>query len=151
MRTRAAVSPALRVRDASYERDLAEIRRIRFGVFVEEQRVPKALEMDERDASCPHVLAYLEGTAVGTGRIDLEAGGKIGRVAVEAAARGRGVGSAIMRALHDIAARHGLTEVWCHAQVSAVPFYRGLGYQTVGPVFEEAGIAHVKMEKSLGA
>lgn len=156
----------VRVLEADYAASLEEIRRIRFAVFVAEQGVPVELEMDERDDACIHVLAYpvaADGAgaaaetraptsmaaAVGTGRIDLGAGGKIGRVAVEAAARGCGVGTAIMRALHEIATAHGLARVWCHAQVSAVPFYTRLGYRTVGDEFEEAGIVHVKMERTL--
>jgi predicted GNAT family N-acyltransferase len=137
------------VREAGYAEDFAEIRRIRFAVFVREQGVPASLEMDERDPECLHVLAYLAETPVGTGRIDIDAGGKIGRVAVEAARRRLGVGRAIVQALHDIATRRGLMRVWCHAQVSAAPFYLRLGYRIVGGEFEEAGIAHVRMELDL--
>jgi predicted GNAT family N-acyltransferase len=138
-----------RVREADFTRDYADIRRIRFEVFVHEQRVPEDLEMDDRDRPSVHVLARLGEAAVGTGRIDLEAGGKIGRVAVVAAARGRGIGTEIMRALHRIARRHGLDSVWCHAQLSARTFYSRLGYRPSGDVFDEAGIEHVRMDADL--
>lgn len=137
------------VRIADIDADGAAIRRVRFAVFVDEQRVPAGLEMDDRDRECVHVLALVNGLEVGTGRIDLAQAGKIGRVAVVAPSRGRGVGTALMERLHAIAAAHGLAKVWCHAQVAAVPFYAQLGYRASGDVFFEADIAHVQMERDL--
>jgi predicted GNAT family N-acyltransferase len=137
------------IRRANYQTDEAAIRRVRFAVFVAEQQVPAELEMDERDPECRHVLAFDGREAVGTGRID-PVDGKIGRVAVLASQRGRGIGTAVMGALHDIARAGGLDKVWCNAQVSAMPFYRRLGYRVTGQEpFEEAGIEHVRMEKTL--
>jgi predicted GNAT family N-acyltransferase len=141
---------SMRIAVADFARDYAAIRRVRFAVFVDEQRIAPDLEMDDRDAHCEHVLARDErGEAVGTGRIDVAAGGKIGRVAVLASARGNGVGTGLMDKLHDLARSRGVGAVWCHAQVSAAPFYLGLGYRIVGEVFEEAGIDHVRMEREL--
>jgi predicted GNAT family N-acyltransferase len=54
-----------------------------------------------------------------------------------------------MDKLHDLARSRGVGAVWCHAQVSAAPFYVGLGYRIVGEVFEEAGIDHVRMEREV--
>lgn len=139
----------LTVRIADYVRDYETIRRIRFAVFVDEQRVPENIEMDDRDAYCVHVLAFQRGEAVGTGRIDPEQGGKIGRVAVLAPNRGRGAGAALMQRLHEIAQDRGLRRVWCHAQVTAAPFYASLGYSVTSEPFDEAGIEHVEMEKEL--
>ena len=132
---------------ASFDADYVEIRDVRVTVFVEEQRVPIEIELDDRDDHCVHVLAHdTAGLAVGTGRIDLEAGGKIGRVAVLAEARGTGVGTALMESLHEIAMRAALTSVWCNAQQSAVPFYAKLGYVVTSEPFFEAGIEHVRMQ-----
>jgi predicted GNAT family N-acyltransferase len=138
-----------RVHEVDFAREHAEIRRIRYAVFVEEQHVPAAIEMDDRDPVCRHVLASIAGEPVGTGRIDLAKQGKIGRVAVVASHRRSGVGAALMDALHGIALRHGLTSAWCHAQLSAVPFYERIGYRAASDVFEEAGIPHVKMVRPL--
>jgi predicted GNAT family N-acyltransferase len=123
---------------------------VRFAVFVDEQRIDANLEMDDRDALCEHVLAWdARGETVGTGRIDFAGGGKVGRVAVLATARGTGVGTALMEKLHELARSRGMAAVWCNAQVSAVPFYLRLGYRVVGERFEEAGIEHVRMEREL--
>jgi len=39
--------------------------------------------------------------------------------------------------------------VTLHAQASAEPFYRRAGFSVVGAPFEEAGIAHVSMTRSV--
>ena len=55
---------------------------VRIEVFVDEQKVPIELEQDDRDTFCLHVLAIIDDQPIGTGRIDIEKGGKIGRIAV---------------------------------------------------------------------
>lgn len=137
----------MRVTLADFTADYAAIRQVRFTVFVDEQRVPAEIEMDDRDRHCVHVLAYDDArAAVGTGRIDLAKGGKIGRVAVLAEARRTGVGTALMSELHALAKRAALASVWCNAQQSAVPFYLRLGYRVTSEPFAEAGIEHVRMQ-----
>jgi len=91
------------VRNADFTADFASIRRVRETVFIDEQRVPRELEFDDRDPLCIHVLAFDGTTPVGTGRLDLDYGGKVGRVAVVATYRRAGVGSAVMERLHAIA------------------------------------------------
>ncbi len=140
----------LEVTLARYETDFAAIRGVRLVVFVNEQRVPVDIELDERDRHCVHVLAHdAAGRPVGTGRIDLDVGGKIGRVAVLAEARGTGVGTELMQKLHEIAQRAALASVWCNAQLSAAPFYSKLGYRVTSEPFLEAGISHVRMHRDL--
>lgn len=139
----------MQVRQAQFDHDGEAIRAVRFTVFVDEQHVPGEIELDDRDSVCIHVLAYENDAPVGTARIDVELHGKIGRLAVLAEARRRGVGRALMEELHAIARAHDLARVWCHAQVSAVPFYSRLGYRVSGSRFYEAGIEHVRMERDL--
>jgi len=136
------------IRKADFSTDIGSIREVRLAVFVVEQGVPEELEMDNRDPSCVHVLAFDGEKPVGTGRIDIELGGKVGRVAVVASERGLGIGRGLMQELHNIAEHSDLESVWCHAQVGAVPFYLQLGYVTVGDRFLEDHIEHVRMEKS---
>jgi predicted GNAT family N-acyltransferase len=140
----------MNVAPADFERDYAAIRAVRFAVFVDEQRIPRELEMDDRDAECRHWLATDErGEPIGTVRLDLAARGKVGRLAVLARERRNGVGRALMESLHELARARGLASVWCHAQISAVPFYERLGYRIASEPFEEAGIEHVRMEYEL--
>jgi predicted GNAT family N-acyltransferase len=137
------------VRTADFVADFAGIRAIRTAVFVDEQRVDRELEFDDRDAVCLHLLAFDGSEAIGTARLDIDYGGKIGRLAVLAPHRRRGVGATLMRELHELARARALPALWCHAQLSAVPFYERLGYIASGPVFVEADIDHVRMDLAL--
>jgi predicted GNAT family N-acyltransferase len=137
------------VRDADFSADFASIRLVRTTVFIDEQRVPLELEFDDRDALCRHVLAFEGSTPIGTARLDLDYGGKVGRLAVLQNHRHEGVGRALMERLHAVAREHGVAKLWCHAQLTAVPFYERLGYRSLGSTFDEAGIDHVRMELRL--
>ena len=128
---------------ADWDADRATLVRIRREVFIEEQRIPEADEWDGEDAASVHVIARLNRDPVGTGR--LNPAGKIGRIAVFAGLRGRGVGTQILLRLLDEARRLGIREPFLHAQVQAVPFYERQGFSVRGEVFDEAGIPHVRM------
>lgn len=123
-----------------------EIREIRRHVFIQEQGVSPANEFDETDREAVHFLAWLDGAAVGTARLYGEgAVARIGRVAVLASARGRGVGIAIMEQALLEARRLGYDEVVLHAQTRVRVFYERLGFQAEGDAYEEEGIPHVSM------
>lgn len=124
------------------------IRTIRETVFVAEQGVPLELEMDDRDPIAKHVLALVNGCPAGTARLDIRNAGKIGRLAVLPSFRRRGLGRLIMEEIESIGRDHQLSQLWCHAQKTAVPFYQSLGYDIMSPEFLEAGIVHCKMCKT---
>lgn len=140
-------APSLVVRLGSWAELAAEAGPIRFEVFVEEQKVPAEMELDEFDALSCHALALLDGQPVGTGRLLPD--GHIGRMAVLRAARGAGVGGAVLQALIAEAARRGLREVALNAQTHALDFYRCHGFEAVGEVFMEAGIPHRAMRRTV--
>ena len=122
---------------------------IRFAVFVEEQKVPAELEIDDQDARCVHALARDdEGRALGTGRLLPD--GHIGRMAVLRDARKLGVGSALLAALMDEARRRGHAQAVLSAQTHAIPFYRRHGYAVVSGEYLDCGIPHVDMACELG-
>jgi predicted GNAT family N-acyltransferase len=121
---------------------------IRFVVFVEEQKVPAEMELDDWDAQSVHAIAIgADGKALGTGRLLPD--GHIGRMAVLAAARGAGVGSALLRALMEEARLRGHRHAVLSAQRHAIPFYRRHGYEVVGTEYLDAGIPHVDMRCAL--
>src|SRR6185503_14045852 len=121
---------------------------IRFAVFVGEQNVPHDIELDEMDAKSLHAIAFEEtGKAIGTGRLLPE--GKIGRMAVLKEWRRRGVGADLLEALVGEARRRGLAEVNLSAQLQAAEFYRAHGFVGEGKLYEEAGILHQAMRRSL--
>ena len=120
---------------------------IRTLVFVEEQRVPAELEMDDKDAGCLHAIAFDGERAVGTGRLLPD--GHIGRMAVLKAFRGKGVGGEILEALVDAARRRGEREIVLSAQTHALAFYRAHGFEAFGAEYEEAGLPHQDMRRGL--
>jgi len=143
-------TPAFKVEGIAYEAGLPDLRRVRETVFVQEQGVPLALEWDELDPQCHHVIARDErGAAIGTGRLTPKH--TIGRMAVLLDWRGRGVGDAMLRALIEQARANGWHEVSLHAQASAIDFYARHGFLPFGERFEEAGIEHQSMRILLDA
>lgn len=141
-------APAFDVRPVNWIASRDQLHAVRRSVFVIEQQVPEELEWDEFDERAYHVLATdPEGAAVGTGRLTLEC--RIGRMAVVRPWRGRGVGSAILRALVDLAGKEGCTIVRLHAQTHALSFYERFGFAARGGEFTEAGIPHWEMELRL--
>jgi len=136
-----------RIEVVDWEAARREAKRIRFTVFVEEQRVPADLEMDDNDAASLHALAYADGRAIGTGRLLPD--GHIGRMAVLREWRGQGAGRAMLRRLIDVARERGHAEVGLSAQVHALEFYRAEGFEPQGAVYEEAGIPHQAMRLRL--
>ena len=136
------------IRLCNWDEARAEARRIRELVFVREQGVPLALEMDDQDTHCDHALAFAEdGLAVGTGRLLPD--GHIGRLAVLEAWRSKGVGALLLQALVDQARQSGHARVHLNAQAYAAGFYRRYGFEVSGSEFMEAGIAHVPMQRDL--
>jgi predicted GNAT family N-acyltransferase len=138
-----------RIELLDWEMARAEASRIRMTVFVEEQRVPAEIEMDDLDPACVHALAYVQGRAVGTGRLLPD--GHIGRMAVLRENRASGVGGAILACLVAEARRRGMTKVVLSAQTHAIDFYRKHGFRESGTVFEEAGIPHQEMRLVLNS
>lgn len=124
---------------------------IRRRVFIEEQNVPEEIELDADDALAFHALATIGKDAIGCGRMLDHGDGevKIGRMAVVPEFRGTGVGRDILRFLMESARARGFRKAILHAQVVAQGFYAKEGFTPLGDVFDEAGIAHRKMEKLL--
>jgi ElaA protein len=131
--------------------DLATCLALRRVVFIEEQGVPEAEEVDGRDGEAVHLLATRDGVPVGTARILIEGDtGKIGRVCVLPAARGTGAGVALVQAaVAHLAGLPGVTRAKLGAQVHALGFYARLGFVAEGPVYDDAGIPHRDMLRPL--
>lgn len=126
--------------------------RVRHEVFVVGQQVPLHEDLDGLDPLCLHLLAFVDGDAVGTARLrDVHGHAKIERVAVRDAWRGQGFGKRLMERLHAEALRLGYDEAALNAQIQVVSFYEALGYEAHGEPFVDAGIWHRAMRRGLGA
>jgi len=143
---------------ASYEPHVgsdAELRdraqAVRRRVFIAEQGVSEAVEMDGEDANATHVVLSGDDGAVATARLRFpgETTVKIERVAVLPAYRGDGLGRQVMAVAEGHARNQGATTARLHAQLRVLEFYERLGYDSDGDTFDEAGIPHVEMSKPL--
>ena len=136
------------VRLGAWEDMRAHAEPLRTEVFVDEQKVPAEIEIDAWDPQCVHALALdAAGAVLGTGRLLPD--GHIGRMAVRKSARGQGVGTALLRALMQEAGRRGHRDVVLSAQTHAVPFYEREGFRREGAIYDDAGIPHVDMRRSV--
>ena len=135
--------PSLVIRSAPWAHDEAALTMVRRRVFIDEQRVPEELEWDGEDQAAWHWLALSEELPVGTVR--LLADGHIGRMAVMAGHRLRGIGSMLLHAAIEQACAAGLREVYLHAQRQALAFYTRHEFVAEGEEFMDAGIPHRSM------
>ena len=147
-----AGEPMVEVRMGGWQALGEQARAIRTEVFIGEQKIPLELEWDGADEHCVHAVAFNRfGIALATGRLLQSDGGiaRIGRMASCQAVRGSGVGRLVLDALLQTARQRGDAEARLHAQTSAQGFYARAGFIPSGPVFDEAGIAHIEMTRPL--
>jgi predicted GNAT family N-acyltransferase len=132
--------------------DLAAALALRDRVFCEEQGVPREEEIDGRDERALHMVAsaHEAGAVIATLRLFVDDGvAKIGRVAVERDWRRRGIALRMLQLAVARAAALGCERARLAAQVDAVELYVKAGFAVESAPFEEAGIAHVWMGRSL--
>ena len=123
----------------------AELTSVRRAVFIEEQNVPESIELDGKDSNCFHVLASdKNGRPVGTTRMDGK--GKIGRMAVLQNYRRRGIGRKMIQALMDYGRKNSITDFHVSSQITAIGFYKKMGFEPFGKEFLEAAIMHINMK-----
>lgn len=132
--------------DALLEQAL-ELRR---AVFVVEQRVPAEAEFDWQDETAEHLVAIEGGTVLGTCRLvaDREQMA-LQRVAVDAAHRGRGIGSLLVAEAAARARSTGMRRIDMYAQLHAIGIYERAGFVAQGEPFDEDGIQHIAMTLNL--
>ncbi len=139
---------AFHVVQVSFQEYEEEIRQIRNTVFSSEQGIDANLDFDGLDPDSVQVIARDEkGSVVGTAR--MLGDGHVGRIAVLAHCRRRGIGSRLVAGLVRIAVERGFAKVYLDSQIHAVGFYQALNFETSGEPFMEAGIEHLRMERQL--
>ncbi|MBO4541232.1 MAG: GNAT family N-acetyltransferase [Bacilli bacterium] len=126
---------------------------IRDEVFTMEQGFSDEIEYDEHDPNCWHVVLYLDGFPIATGRVFAEDPElyHIGRLAVRKAFRGQKVGTYAMKFLETKAKSLGARRLVLGAQLDKAPFYEKNGYSKnpTGEIYEEEGVPHILMFKTL--
>jgi predicted GNAT family N-acyltransferase len=124
---------------------------VRLAVFVEEQGIAREDELDEFDSTATHCVAYdAAGMPVAAGRLHVQDDtAKIGRMSVLASHRGGGTGARVLAALEREGARRGVRLFKLSAQIHARGFYERCGYTAYGELYDDVGIPHIDMKKTI--
>lgn len=137
------------IRAANWDSDRGALSSIREAVFIIEQDVPRALELDGEDHDAFHWIAEDEQQQP-VGCVRMLRDGHIGRMAVLKPLRHSGCGKNLLEAAVTFAEKtlH-LYDVYLAAQIQAVNFYRRYHFKLEGAVFEDAGIPHITLRRRL--
>jgi predicted GNAT family N-acyltransferase len=138
------------VRPARDQSEVDAALALRYDVFCVEQGVSLEDERDGRDEQSLHLVVVDDGVVVGTCRL-LPAGDdvKLGRMAVAASHRGRGLAAQLLAEADGRARDLRASRIVLAAQLTARAVYERAGYVPYGDVFLDAGIEHVMMGKAL--
>lgn len=140
----------MNVRKAETQFDFFSLMQIRCIVFMIEQHVSPTLEMDDEDKTCDHYIVEEDGNIMGTCRVlfhdDIW---HIGRVAVLKEYRHKHCGSALLKAVEEVAKTKKIKALQLGSQVQAKAFYEKNGFKAYGDIYMDADIEHVMMEKTL--
>lgn len=131
-----------------HSRKQALLKAVREQVFIVEQRVPLAIEWDAEDAEAVHllVLDHLQ-QPIGCARILKQ--GRVGRMAVLKAWRGKGVGQALLDNAIVICKQLGMPKIAISSQTHAIQFYQQAGFVATSEAYIDANIWHVDMQLTL--
>ncbi len=129
--------------------DLLKTYMVRGIVFMEEQHISYALEVDEYEHECLHILGETDGEPVAAARIRFRGTyAKLERIAVRQNWRGKGYGRQLTQFMIRTAMDRGYSNLKLHAQVYAQKLYSDLGFVAQGAPFMEAGIEHCLMVRT---
>jgi ElaA protein len=125
---------------------LYELLRFRQAIFVVEQASPYP-DLDGRDLRSQHLLLRRGEELIGCLRLLApDPLIRIGRVAVSASERGRGLARTMMEAALQRAAEvYPHRDVAISAQTYLEPFYQSLGFVTTSAPYDDYGVPHVDM------
>ena len=142
------------IREINKSDDLIKIFKLRIEVFTFEQNCPIEEEFDFYDnlnSGSTQFIVEKNSECIGTARITYYTMDKIKieRVCIKKDKRGLNVGSELMKRMHNKLINKKVRIVEISAQISAINFYKKLGYIEEGDKYIEAGIEHIKMKKKL--
>lgn len=126
-----------------------EVFSIRKKVLSDCEGLPEVFVKNEEDDEAIFAVAYEETsdekTPVGTARLLFMNEFKIGRLCVLPEYRGKGYADFLVRMLLDKAFQMGASEVYVDARLSAVGFYKKIGFEECGEIKNYCGSAEQPM------
>ncbi|QGW27261.1 GNAT family N-acetyltransferase [Phnomibacter ginsenosidimutans] len=140
--------------DALTAAEVYALLKLRSEVFVVEQNCV-FLDMDDKDQMCHHLLgykgnllaAYTRIVPMGVSYPDYPS---IGRVITSPQARGEGLGKILMEeSIQRLFSLYGHVPIKIGAQLYLKKFYESLGFVQCGDVYDEDGIPHLPMLRSV--
>ena len=134
------------------KQELYELLNLRQQVFVVEQDCP-FIDADFKDQDCDHLLAYQNTELVGYLRVSMPGkryeGPEIGRVLTKQSIRREGVGKTLTTEAIDFCARkYPNYNIGISAQYRLLNFYQDFGFTSIGEIYLEDDIDHIKMTLS---
>ena len=134
------------------KQELYELLNLRQQVFVVEQDCP-FIDADFKDQDCDHLLAYQNTELVGYLRVSMPGkryeGPEIGRVLTKQSIRREGVGKILTTEAIDFCARkYPNYNIGISAQYRLLNFYQDFGFTSIGEIYLEDDIDHIKMTLS---
>ena len=150
------MTDTLSIKIVDTDGDLESCLDVRRAVFIVEQQIDEADEIDAfdtLDAACTHFIARQAQTPVGTARLRIVDGAaKLQRVAVLKSHRGQGIATALLRAMLDHVRAHKLaSKAILSSQLGAMDVYAKIGFVAVGDVYDDVGIPHRDMTLDIDA
>lgn len=133
--------------------ELYEILRLRNEVFIVEQNCPY-LDLDDKDQKSYHLRYHVDGQLAAYTRL-IPAGVSykevsIGRVATSHKYRGTGLGKKLMEAsIQGCNQKFGESNIRISAQLYLLKFYQSLGFNEINEPYDEDGIPHIEMLRSI--
>ncbi|MDY0407924.1 GNAT family N-acetyltransferase [Virgibacillus soli] len=138
------------IKIARTEQEKNDAFHVRMTVFVEEQHVPKDIELDTFDQTAIHFIGYENKNPIAASRLRfVDHYGKLERICVLQTKRGKSFGKQMIQKMEEEIMKQGVTLAKLNAQVHAISFYEQLGYQVISEEFMDAGIPHVTMTKTI--
>ncbi|RDW15968.1 GNAT family N-acetyltransferase [Oceanobacillus chungangensis] len=132
------------------DNELQQAYKVRMEVFVDEQKVPEEIEIDEHEEAATHFIGYESATPIAASRLRfVDKYGKLERICIKKDYRGKSYGKELIKEMESAIIDKGYEQAKLNAQTHAEGFYQKLGYVTVSGEFLDAGIPHVTMIKQL--
>lgn len=126
-------------------------RALRYAVLRAPLGHPPGSEWFAFEPDALHLVARVGDTVVGCVMFhpDGRGGGRMCQMAITPERQGTGLGRRLVRHLEDHLRAEGVERVSGHARLHASGFYAKLGYAVEGEPYDELGIPHVMMGRTL--